>query len=201
MPGADFFARLGLYCERDFLDRAVCDRLCREAKAAPTHDSLVGRGGSLVVDESERKSKRAQLAPETSALVSSLLRQAMPKIAAHFALELQECQEPQLLRYASGDFFIPHRDSYKDAGELERVRVRVASVVIFLNRAADPPGEMEYSGGALTLYGLMKKPGSEEFGMPLDAEPGLLVAFPSETLHEVQPVAAGERFTLVSWYS
>jgi SM-20-related protein len=32
-------------------------------------------------------------------------------------------------------------------------------------------------------------------------EPGLLVAFRSDTVHEVLPVTHGERFTVVSWFN
>jgi predicted 2-oxoglutarate/Fe(II)-dependent dioxygenase YbiX len=34
----------------------------------------------------------------------------------------------------------------------------------------------------------------------LEAEPGTLVAFRSETTHEVTPVTHGERYTIASWY-
>jgi predicted 2-oxoglutarate/Fe(II)-dependent dioxygenase YbiX len=34
----------------------------------------------------------------------------------------------------------------------------------------------------------------------MPALPGSLVAFRSETTHEVIPVTHGERFTVVSWY-
>jgi SM-20-related protein len=32
-------------------------------------------------------------------------------------------------------------------------------------------------------------------------EAGLLIAFRSEMLHEVEPVTSGERVTIVSWYA
>ncbi|MER9409217.1 2OG-Fe(II) oxygenase [Mesorhizobium sp. M0589] len=34
----------------------------------------------------------------------------------------------------------------------------------------------------------------------MPALPGSLVAFRSETTHEVTPVTCNERFTIVSWY-
>jgi hypothetical protein len=35
---------------------------------------------------------------------------------------------------------------------------------------------------------------------PLIAEPGLLIAFPSDKWHEVKPVSHGRRFTVVTWF-
>jgi predicted 2-oxoglutarate/Fe(II)-dependent dioxygenase YbiX len=35
---------------------------------------------------------------------------------------------------------------------------------------------------------------------PVIGEPGTLVAFRSETTHEVTPVTHGQRYTIVSWY-
>ena len=57
------------------------------------------------------------------------------------------------------------------------------------------------AGGSLTFYGLMKAPGMEKAGMPLAPEAGLLVAFRSDIMHEVNPVTRGERYTLVSWFA
>jgi predicted 2-oxoglutarate/Fe(II)-dependent dioxygenase YbiX len=61
-------------------------------------------------------------------------------------------------------------------------------------------GEEPYQGGDLTFFGLMKTPGAKEYGFPVDMETGLLVAFPSATLHEVSPVTGGKRYTLVTWF-
>jgi predicted 2-oxoglutarate/Fe(II)-dependent dioxygenase YbiX len=36
--------------------------------------------------------------------------------------------------------------------------------------------------------------------VPLAPAPGTLVAFPSETTHEVTPITHGERLSIVSWY-
>jgi predicted 2-oxoglutarate/Fe(II)-dependent dioxygenase YbiX len=74
------------------------------------------------------------------------------------------------------------------------------SVVVFLNAQATHPVEETFEGGALAFYGLMKAPGMEHAGIPLEPEAGLLVAFRSDVMHEVSPVTRGERYTLVSWF-
>jgi SM-20-related protein len=37
-------------------------------------------------------------------------------------------------------------------------------------------------------------------GIPLDADEGLLVTFPSRMLHAAAPVTHGERYTIVTWF-
>jgi hypothetical protein len=72
------------------------------------------------------------------------------------------------------------------------------SIVIFLNDRSDPRA---YSGGDLVLYGLSADPQWKDLGLPVEPETGLLVAFGSGTLHEVQPVSDGRRYTIASWFS
>jgi predicted 2-oxoglutarate/Fe(II)-dependent dioxygenase YbiX len=58
-----------------------------------------------------------------------------------------------------------------------------------------------YGGGDLTFYGLLGDARWERCGLPLVGEAGLAAAFRAEVLHEVRPVAWGERYSLVAWYS
>ena len=95
--------------------------------------------------------------------------------------------------YRPGDFYRPHRDRAARAGDfVEGARSRRVSVVLFLNDG--------YSGGALTLYGLVDDPKWRAYGFPIAPAPGLLIAFASDLVHEVTPVTAGERCTAVSWF-
>ena len=50
----------------------------------------------------------------------------------------------------------------------------------------------EYEGGELKLY-------NSHEGITIKKEKGLVVSFPSYTLHEVTPVTKGERYSLVAW--
>ena len=77
---------------------------------------------------------------------------------------------------------------------------RRVSVVIFLNRQSQEPAEDAYGEGHLTFYGLLEGREWEKCAFPLDAEPGLLIAFPSDKWHEVKPVSHGRRFTVVTWF-
>ena len=96
---------------------------------------------------------------------------------------LPDVSEPiQLLRYdaAEKDFFVWHTDT------LPEDMTRKMSVVVPLN---DPA---EYSGGELEFLqgGAVHR---------LVQEPGRPVIFPSWLTHQVTPVEAGRRYSLVAW--
>ena len=105
-------------------------------------------------------------------------------IEKHFDVVLNECEDPQFLRYREGDFFVAHQDGNTGLLRLETEK-RLISTVIFLSR--------DYSGGSLVFSNLRER-------NQMSAEPGMLVAFRSETTHEVTPVTHGERYTIASWY-
>jgi SM-20-related protein len=69
-----------------------------------------------------------------------------------------------------------------------------------LNDEAADGGEDNYEGGALTLFGLLDAGNDQDVGLPVVAEAGALIAFPSGMLHEVTPITRGKRFTVVSWF-
>jgi len=106
----------------------------------------------------------------------------------------------QFLQYLPGDFYCAHRDGTFAPDAPDYFRRRRVSVVIFLNGPSDEPRPNCYGGGRLTFYGLIKEPRFELCGLPLDAQPGMLVAFPADVLHEVRPVLHGERQTIVTWF-
>lgn len=121
----------------------------------------------------------------------------MDRIGKHFGVRLSECEESQFLRYQEGDFFVAHQDGNTGMLRLDTERRRV-STVIFLSRETDAPetGANVYCGGSLIFTNFRGKP--EKFHVR--AVPGTLIAFRSETTHEVTPVTHGERHSIVSWY-
>ena len=197
---AEFFTRFGLYAEREFLTPEECASLRDEMRAAPAAPATVAEGQQDAVDEEHRRTKQADVSPTTAARVREKLLEEVHGLAKHFERGLVGVQAPQFLVYREGDFFRPHHDDSEKPDAPEFVRQRSVSAVVFLNGAT--PGEPAgYSGGALTFYGLMDDGVSgESVGLPLAGETGLLVAFPSQIVHSVSPVTAGERYTLVTWF-
>lgn len=199
MPNAETLASLGVYVRRGFLDPELCATLRSAAFAAPRVASVVTHeDGETLVDE-VRRSVKAEVAPSTSELVESRFVALMPEMERHFAVSLHGWQPLQFLIYQEGDMFGPHRD--RDSGESGRHVIldeRKITTVIFLNGQADS-GEDSFSGGYLTLYGLVDE--APSMPVPVIAEPGLLVAFRSETIHSVSKITRGVRFSVAGWFS
>lgn len=201
MPKWDLFVRFGLFAHARFLEPDACAAICAEALSAGAHEAEVYRHGDDRVVEELRRTKIVQVSPAMAQMLCDRLRGALPAIAAHFQVSLHDMEEPQVLAYRPGDYFHAHRDSSDDSAAPAYLRQRRVSVVLFLNDQAGSPGPGSYAGGSLTFYGLSSEPAWEKFGFHLEGEAGLLVAFCSEIRHAVEPVAAGERFTVVSWFS
>ena len=198
---AEFFTRFGLYVEREFLSRPVCARLREEMRAAAgTAATVAEKQAGDAVDDAYRKTKQAEVSATTAARISEQLVKAAPTLANHFRQELADMQRPQFLLYREGDFFRAHPDSSDEPGAADYVSQRRVSAVVFINGAApDEPGG--YSGGSLVFYGLMDESSNgEAVGLPLAGETGMLIAFPSDLVHAVLPVTAGERYSIVSWF-
>ena len=174
-----------LFVIKHFFEPRICDALVREMKVTKASAATVyGKGNSGSIDANVRNTLRVIPSSETVDLVTQRLLSCKQAVEDHFSLALDECEDPQFLRYREGDFFVAHQDGNTGMLRLDTERRRI-STVIFLNR--------EYSGGALVFTNL-----SSSYQMPV--EPGTLVAFRSETTHEVTPVTHGERFSIASWY-
>ncbi len=182
-----------LFVVTPFLEPSLRDAILAEMKDAAGSAALVyGCTGSGAVDESARRTFRVKPANETAAVVIQKLLALKDAIEKHFDVVLKECEEPQFLRYREGDFFVAHQDGNTGMLRLETEQ-RLISTVIFLSRESESPQPDAYSGGSLVLSNLR-----ERYRVP--AEPGMLVAFRSETTHEVTPVTHGERYSIASWY-
>ncbi|GLQ80222.1 hypothetical protein GCM10007881_37410 [Mesorhizobium huakuii] len=181
----------------DILDGARCRALCAEIRASGGRAAgLMGRADQKAAWPEVRRTRRAEVSQATKDLISALLAEQKAALQRHFALALGICEEPQFLHYRKGDFFVPHQDGNTPLIHDES-RFRKISAVIFLNRQSDDPSPEGYSGGSLTLHGPYSGP---NLRVTMPALPGSLVAFRSETTHEVTPVTRNERFTIVSWY-
>jgi predicted 2-oxoglutarate/Fe(II)-dependent dioxygenase YbiX len=186
--------QLGVFFRPDFLDPGEC----RELIAAI--DSTKSRPGGLY-DEVEQVQfdtaiRKVSETADKVAGVESLkerLHGLLPELAQHFQASIEEIEGPSLLAYGPGDFFLPHRDD----GEGD-VKGRKVTAVIFLNCPQSPHGG--YEGAELSLFELMTFPGAANHGLPVEAETGLLVAFPSHLRHGVDKLVRGSRYCAVSWF-
>ena len=176
----------------------TCDQLVTELRSIHGAAATVhGRNAVGTVEPAIRKATRVVASPATRARVLQRLVDQKSAIEEHFGLNLGEPEEPQFLRYEAGDHFVAHQDGNTQL-VFDDSRFRKISVVIFLNAQSESATPGTYGGGSLVLHG--NCPGSS-LRSPVAALPGSLVAFRSETTHEVAPVTRGERYTVVSWYA
>ena len=153
-------------------------------------------GSRSAVESNVRRTKRLDVSHATRDFVVGRLMEQKDAIAAHFGVSVDECEEPQFLRYDEGDFFVPHQDGNTPM-VWDDSRFRRISAVIFLSEKSDEPAEGTYGGGALVFHGPYTGP---ELRVPAGAQPGSLVAFRAETTHEVTPVTHGVRYTIATWF-
>jgi SM-20-related protein len=176
-----------------FFAAHLCETIVAEMKSVEGAAATVyGRTTSGAIDEHVRKTLRVKPSKETVELVTQRLLASKEAIEKYFAVALNECEEPQFLRYRKGDYFVAHQDGNTGLLRLETER-RLISTVIFLNRESELLEPDSYCGGSLVFTDLRNT--FRRYG-----ETGTLVAFRSETTHEVTPVTHGERFSIASWY-
>ena len=189
-------ADFDLYLVRNFFDAETCRELIAEIRSSPASPAVTyGQEHAGVVNERVRKLARAQPSARTVALVAQRLMDHRGKVVEYFGIDLNSCEEPQFLCYRTGDFFVAHQDGNTGLVSLYTDKSRRVSVSIFLNRQTDTPESNSYCGGSLVFSNWQLH---REFDLAGDA--GTLVAFRSETTHEVMPVTHGERYSIVSWY-
>lgn len=184
-----------LFVARQFLEPGVCREIVAEMSAAQGDAATVyGRTTSGAVEQNIRKTLRIRPSVATVETIVRSLEALKDQVEKHFAVALNECEDPQFLHYREGDFFVAHQDGNTGMTLLETER-RLVSTVLFLSRESDSPQTGAYCGGSLVFSNLRTFEKVRVVG-----EPGMLVAFRAETTHEITPVTHGERYSIVSWY-
>ena len=194
MVSADFLARLGIFVKKGFLDSEDCKRFRNIIASSPGKPAIVADGGEESLDLYTRQTTQITVDDPARDEIRNRLMEIKPELEKHFGLPLKDCEFPRFLSYKEGDFFARHRDKTDNPDLSDGIKNRQVSIIILLN------GEEMFSGGALTFYDLIPDPRLKMHGFPLQAEEGLLVAFSSQTLHEVQPVTSGIRHSIVTWF-
>lgn len=203
MAHHSFLRQLGLFTIPQFLTPTECERWRAVADAQGGKEARVYQDDNDLVDDEQRKTLEVTVADPTQSATQDRVARLLEQLEKHFEFPLADLELVRCLVYRPGDFFRLHADVPDDSTSASALRhrqlaLRRVTVVIFLN---SPDSDSEpYEGGELSLYGLMGTESSKGFGFPVDVEPGLLVAFPASTMHEVSAVASGKRYTLVTWF-
>ena len=187
--------RLGLFIQYPYLDATTCADLARQMVDAPAETARAAEiytsTHTTGVDARVRRTLSVVLPAAATIVVERAFTNLRTDLERHFAVTLAGHEPPHYLVYGPDAFFVAHRDRPL-ASNLE-TSTRKISVVLFLNA--------DFTGGTLNVYGLIDGPEWERAGFPCDAAAGLLVAFPSGTLHEVTRVTSGQRCTIATWFS
>ena len=196
--GPDPIETFGLLIKNGFFDAPACQQIVAEMRSGQGEPAMVyGRDPSGAVDERVRKAIRYTLSRETTETVKQSLWACQKEFEDFFRVRLSSCEDPHFLRYRVGDFFVAHQDGNTGMLRLDQEARRV-SVTIFLNRHSDALEDDTYRGGSLVFHDWRAGQTNKEFH--LEGELGSLVAFRSETTHEVTPVVFGERYSIACWF-
>ncbi len=193
--------RLGLYFREGFLTTVECADLSRLMTATAGHASSVyGRASSAERKIGTRRTSSIDLDASRDLEMQARFTACRDDLARHFSVALSEHEPPQYLVYREGSYYRPHRDrralpeTPADEGD------RRVSAVVFLSQP-DTAGSADYAGGELRFFDLIDAPEWRGIGLVCDAAPGLLIAFPSDVVHDVSEVTRGCRCTIATWFS
>jgi SM-20-related protein len=192
---------IDLYLCPHFLDPEVCQSIRLEADSSPiTKAPVYIEGETGVVHETIRKATSFHPCEETVSFVYNEMVKQMPALDEYFGIHLNDCEQPQFIRYQPGDFFVRHQDGSTEQMDFDHLRVRRISIVVFLNAASQSADDGGYTGGSLNFYSSWEGPQTTPPVRSTAGETGLLIAFRADAIHEVVPVTKGERFTIVNWF-
>lgn len=187
-----------LFIRERFLDLGSCEACCDALRRGQSEQATIANAsGQTVVDQGVRRTRRVSIDWEIQKLIRQPLEALMSEIQRYFTVSLVRLEQTDFLLYGQGDFFRPHQDHSRLDAHGSDLRLRTVSAVLFLNRQTRLPAEGCYCGGEFRLYTPQNR--STPY-IQIDGEPGLLIAFPSDTFHEVRPVRHGERCTVAAWY-
>jgi len=177
----------------DALDLAGCQRI-RLAMDLGAPEAAAVLDDTIDVDVAVRSTTHIEIDTVTQQFLDRFFNARRGQLEQFYGLTLGAREGVSVLRYSAGGFFKPHRDRGLVPSWPAAAR-RCIAMVLFLttSRTLDPSGT--FSGGILRLL-------SDDGGVERDLPPraGTFVAFPATTLHEVTPVTAGVRDTVVDWF-
>jgi SM-20-related protein len=197
----------------DFLDPPTRDAVLADARAAAGAAATVhGQGqGRTEVAPRVRHAMQLVVSDAIRDLVDRRLSDLKPALTARFGVELSGHEPPQFLRYETGGFFVAHQDGNTPLTR-DRTLNRRVSIVIFLNAQTPEPQTPEthtpepqaleplpggYTGGELVFHAPYPNGDTRQ---AVAGAAGSLLAFRSETTHEVMMVTGGERYTIATWF-
>ena len=180
--------RLELFIQRQFLDPATCEELCALIDANRRPSTLADDEGAIDF----RTSETCDLDPD-----HPLVAQVQSKLSELTGIPLAHAEPLQGQRYAAGQEFRPHTDTFNPGGadyfiHCAEAGQRSWTAMIYLNQPQE--------GGA-TRFKAIGKSIQPEIGKLLMWNNLLPDGTPNEaTLHQGMKVRKGTKYILTQWY-
>ncbi|HKH74458.1 MAG TPA: 2OG-Fe(II) oxygenase [Vicinamibacterales bacterium] len=174
------------------LDAAACRRV-QSAMDVGTPEEAEVLDEGFEVQGDVRRATQIDIGDDVLAMVEATLDEMRVPIASFYGLTLESREGASVLRYETGGFYRPHVDrAHVPSWPLSERRQ--ITVVLFLESAREAEASGGFCGGILRLF--------PDQGDAVEIVPkgGTLVAFPAGMRHEVTPVTAGRRDTIVDWF-
>ena len=183
-----------VFIAKNFLQSDVCRELRIEAEKCVALPAQVTKATSRV-DVKMRQTSRLSFSAATEDLINNLFRQLKPQLEEYYDVKLYGFEKFQLLLYCAGDFYKRHADRNDKPESPHYIKARRISVVLFLGNEDQADGPDSYTGGTLVVWD-----DSLDTPVRIEGEAGKLIAFPSDLVHEVEPVTSGKRYSIVNWF-
>ena len=184
-----------LFIAKNFLDIDVCRELRAQAEQSVAAPAQVTKATGRV-DVSMRQTSRLSFSVETEELINAYFRRLKPQLEKYYAVQLTGFEKFQFLLYSKGDFYKRHADRNDKPESPDYIKARRISVVIFLSTENQTNKPDNYTGGTLVVW----NSDPQKTPLRIEGEVGKLIAFPSDLMHEVEPVQSGKRYSIVNWF-
>lgn len=178
----------GVGMVNNFLSPDECSELLQMADAMPGNRFTTPDGeGNRVLDK-QRMTEWVNFQDSHQKVLDDVVARAFKEqVIPAVGQNIEWYEEPQLLRYAPGDYYLHHSDAYQLIPEEQgwrKVVDRDISLLLYLND--------DYEGGTLEFKRLFYS---------FKPRAGMLLWFPSDVRYEhmAMPVTSGRRYALVSW--
>lgn len=184
-----------LFIDKNFLDTDVCLELRAQAEQTVGVPAQVTKTTGRV-DVTMRQTSRLNCSTQTEELINSHLRHLQPQLENYFDVQLRGFEKFQFLLYRKGDFYKAHADRNDKPESPDYIKARLISIVIFLSRQSLKEQPDSYSGGTFVIWNSNLR----KTQVRIEGEVGKIIAFPSDLVHEVEPVKSGKRYSIVNWF-
>ena len=188
--------RLDVFSVNNFIDPQVCDELRAEANQSVSVPAQVTKSKGRV-DIDMRRTHCLKVSPRTEQQIEAYFQELKPQLETYYDIRVSGFEKFQFLLYREGDFYKRHADKNDKVDSPPYIKARLISVVIFLNDESQRDELDSYTGGTLVIWNHRD---SQKIGFRIKGETGKLIAFPSDLIHEVEPVQSGQRYSIVNWF-